>query len=67
VRRVVNLFYLFLCLIVNTLACHVVYDLMPSLSKERLGDNTHEVLKKLTSSLNKASIDCIILLIGFTL
>jgi hypothetical protein len=32
---------------------------MPSLSKEPMGDNTCEALKKLTFPLNKASTDCI--------
>jgi hypothetical protein len=65
VSRVVNLFYSSLLLIVNALVCHVLWDLTLSLSKEILGDNLHEALKKLTLSLNKASTDCIILLIGF--
>jgi hypothetical protein len=43
-----------LSLIFNTLACHAVYDLTPSLSKEPLGDNLCVALKKLTFSLNKA-------------
>jgi hypothetical protein len=34
---------------------------MPRLSKELLGDNLREALKKLTFSLNKASTECIIL------
>jgi hypothetical protein len=57
VSRVVDLFYSSLSLIVNTIACHVVYDLKPSLSNELLEDNIHEALKKLTFSLNKASTD----------
>jgi hypothetical protein len=32
------------------------------LSKELLGDNLHEALKKLTIFLNKANIECIIIL-----
>jgi hypothetical protein len=35
------------------------------MSKEPLGDNTHEALKKLTFSLSKASNECILLLIRF--
>jgi hypothetical protein len=35
------------------------------LSKELLGDNLREALKKLTFFLNKASTECILLLIGF--
>jgi hypothetical protein len=55
VSRVVNLFYSSLSLIVNTLACHVVYDLTPSPSKELLGVNIHESQDKLSSILSKAS------------
>jgi hypothetical protein len=62
VRHIVNLFYSSLSLIINTLACHVIKDLTPSLSKELLGDNLREALKKLTFSLIKASTECIILL-----
>jgi hypothetical protein len=40
---------------------------MPSSSKELLGDNTHEALKKITFFPNKAITDCIIVLIYFTL
>jgi hypothetical protein len=57
VSHVVNLFYSFLSLIVNTLACHAVYDLTLSWSKELLGDNLCEALKKLTFSLIKISTD----------
>jgi hypothetical protein len=34
---------------------------MPRLSKEILGDNIHEALKKLTFHLSKVSTECIIL------
>jgi hypothetical protein len=64
VSHVVNLFYLSLSLIVNTLACHAVYDLILSLSKELLVDNIRKALKKLTF-LNKARTECILLYIGF--
>jgi hypothetical protein len=62
VGSVVNLFYSPLSLIANTLACHALEDLTLRLSKELLGDNLREALKKLTLSLNKASTECIILL-----
>jgi hypothetical protein len=62
VSRVVNLFHSSLSLIINTLACHVIKDLTSSLSKELLGDNLREALKKLTFSLIKASTECIIVL-----
>jgi hypothetical protein len=57
VSRVVNPFYSSISLIVNTLVCHAVYDLILSWSKELLGDNLHEVLKKLTFPLSKANTD----------
>jgi hypothetical protein len=57
VSRVINQFYSSFLLIVNTLACHAVEDLTPSLSKELLGDNHREALKKLTFLLSKASTD----------
>jgi hypothetical protein len=40
---------------------------MLSSSKELLGDNLREALKKLTLSLSKASTDSMILLIGLSL
>jgi hypothetical protein len=54
--------YSSLPLIVNTLACHAVYDLTLSWSEELLGDNHHQALRRLTPFLNKASVECIILL-----
>jgi hypothetical protein len=41
----------------NTLACHAVYDLIPSWSEELLGDNHRQALRRLTLFLNKASTD----------
>jgi hypothetical protein len=51
-----------LLLIINTLACHAVYELTPSWSEELLGDNHRQALRRLTLFLNKASTECIILL-----
>jgi hypothetical protein len=39
---------------------------MPCLSRELLGYNLHEALKKQTFSLSKASTECIILLISLS-
>jgi hypothetical protein len=44
-------------LIVNTLSCHAIYDLILSWSVELLGDNHRQASRRLTLFLNKATTD----------
>jgi hypothetical protein len=62
VSHVVILCYSSSSLIINTLACHAVCDLTLSWSKELLGENHRQALRRLTLFLNEASTECIILL-----